>query len=565
MFYSPKAKPVILRVGVGLLTSMTLALFTPYIASAKPLGDNTDTSSAVRYDTSGARKVYGKIGYDIFDTDDDGEKFLLPFPINFFGAMRTHACVTTNGGIFPTDSSSSCDDEYDEGLGDLALSAGDPFMAVLALDLDFEEGLLLLPDGTANNRDVADLTVYFNGTTKMGNLASEIVTITSPSHGLIAGDYVTFAGTNTVLDGQNYLATIIDNDQFSIAVPGVTDLDPGSNLTVVSTGAWTYSNGVGTRGIYVGNTTIDGRPAFVVTWYRTPHNDDDNPGDRSSTLQLVLIKKDAGNDTIGWDFDVEYNIGTMTDDEDGYDINDPTGECTAWENYPPVDPTDDQRDTCRWAMGFAAYYADVEIASYSASAGVVTITTSSPHTVPDNGVGVRLELPSDGCLGGLSGEIVWAKVSGPSTFTVEAPSEGDGPNVCATALPVMNLANVYEFFGDSSIATLIDSAGSTALVNNALNSTVLGRYAFSMVNGVIVGFKPPTMDGTPEFFGETPNGGGSDFDDYRLPGTEGGAEVTSLPDTGGSSSLPGALAALLVAAGLLLQLLHRRTRLQPKR
>lgn len=556
MFHSNPKKKGYPRVAGGLLTSVILALIYPSVAGAKPLGDASDTSSAVRYDTSGARKVYGKVAADLFDTDDEGEKFLLPFPINFFGAMRTHACVTTNGGIFPTDSSSSCDDEYDEGLGDLALSADDPFMAVLALDLDLGEDLLLLPDGSAGNRNADDLLGSFNGTTAVGNLSSEVVTVQYVGHGLIAGDSVTFVGTNTVLDGQNYAVTVIDNDNFSISVPGITDLDPGSSLTVISDGEWAYSNGVGTRGVYVGNTTIDGRPAFVVTWYRTPHNDDDNPDDRSSTLQLVLIKKDTGDDTIGWDFDIEYNMGSMTDDEDGYNVEDPTDECGAWPSY----PDDDQRATCRWAMGFAAYYTNVEIASYSASSGVVTVTTTIPHTVPDNGVGVRLEFPSDPCLGGLSGEIVWGKVTGPSTFTVQAPAEVDGPNICAAALPVMDLANVYEFFGNSSIASLIDSAGSTALVRNGLNSTVFGRYAFSMINGVIVGFKAPTMDGTPEFFGEEDSAAG-DYDDYHIPGTEGGAEVTMLPDTGESSSLPSVLALSLLAAGTSLLALQRRRRL----
>lgn len=56
---------------------------------------------------------------------------------------------------------------------------------------------------------------------------------------------------------------------------------------------------------------------------------------------------------------------------------------------------------------------------------------------------------------------------------------------------------MYELFGESSIAELVDSAGATALVRNSLNSPVFGRYRFGICGGSVVEFAPPSMDGTP--------------------------------------------------------------------
>jgi hypothetical protein len=436
-----------------------------------------------------------------------GQTKELPFPINFFGQKYTHLCVTNNGAVFPTNvpSQSSCT-EYDYGVGDLALEEQAPIMAVLALDLDSGENLL-----TADGRDVNRLENNIDGTTRTAVLAGGVVTVTSASHGLLAGDHAAFLATGTVLDTMGTLrVTVIDANSFSVPVSGVTDLDPGASgaQTTVTTGRWTYANSVGVpRMVYFGTTTVDGRDAVAVTWYRIPHNSDDNPRDRSATIQLVLVKGATGDNAAGWDFTVEYNIGTMTDDEDGYDASDPAEQCDAWAepwtnrgdpaNAVPPAPADDQRSMCRWGMGFGSYTESIGLESVTISAGTAILTTDTPHGVvrTSGGLGVRLALPSDPGLGDLSGERVWADVSSATTFTVTTSAS---PTASAFSPPItFDASDVYELFPTTSIDALIDSAGSTALVQNSLNSNVLGRYRFEMIGGLVQSFAQPTMNGTP--------------------------------------------------------------------
>ena len=92
-----------------------------------------------------------------------------------------------------------------------------------------------------------------------------------------------------------------------------------------------------------GGATIDGKDAIVVTWYRVRTHGSSAPPAASNTFQLVLIKGDGGDSTVGWDFDVEFNYGTMQDGDAGYDINDPSNNCTGFS-------TD-----CRWAVGWAEW------------------------------------------------------------------------------------------------------------------------------------------------------------------------------------------------------------------
>lgn len=159
--------------------------------------------------------------------------------------------------------------------------------------------------------------------------------------------------------------------------------------------------------IYFGTTTVDGRDAFVVTWYRVPMYEDDNDPALSSTFQVVIVKRATGSDVAGWDFDIEFNYGTLTDIEDGYDTAAPTGEC---ESNTAV-------EDCRWGVGWANY-----------------------------------------------------------------------DSVGGTADP-------YELFASTPITNLADG-GANALTGNSLNSTVAGRYTFSMVGGVTVGFAVPVLDGS---------------------------------------------------------------------
>ena len=99
--------------------------------------------------------------------------------------------------------------------------------------------------------------------------------------------------------------------------------------------------------IYYGETTIDGRDAYVITWYRVPMYEDNNEDALDNTFQIVIIKKATGSDVAGWDFDIEFNFGHVADVEDGYDVTIPGEECSSG------DP--DEVGKCRWGIGWANY------------------------------------------------------------------------------------------------------------------------------------------------------------------------------------------------------------------
>ncbi len=194
----------------------------------------------------------------------------------------------------------------------------------------------------------------------------------------------------------------VENLALSSGAPMIAVLAADLDLTECADNA---PDGWGTPcEMYFGTTTVNGRDAFVLTWYRVSMNDSDNDATLSGTFQMVIVKRATGSDAAGWDFDIEYNYATLTDTEDGYSGADPTSDCDA-----SSDVTD-----CRWGIGWTDYDVD----------------TSS--------------------------------------------------------------ADPYELCATTPIADLVDGSA-TSLVSNSLNSTVLGRYTFSMIGGVTRGFVAPTM------------------------------------------------------------------------
>lgn len=163
--------------------------------------------------------------------------------------------------------------------------------------------------------------------------------------------------------------------------------------------------------IYYGETTVDGRDAFVLTWYRVAMYNDENDSTLDNTFQIVIIKKATGDDTVGWDFDIEFNFGHLLDGEGGYSAADPSDGCSEVAGDPD----------CRWGIGWASF--------------------------------------------------------DPGTDPVEDTDD--------TATP-------FELFATTPVSGLIDGAA-TSLVTHSLNSTVLGRYTFSMVGGVTQGFSVPAL------------------------------------------------------------------------
>ena len=99
--------------------------------------------------------------------------------------------------------------------------------------------------------------------------------------------------------------------------------------------------------IYYGTTTVDGRDAYAITWYRVPQYEDDNDSALSNTFQIVIIKTADWDGTANWDFDIEFNFGQVKDVEnaDGYDVDNSDSECS------------DAATDCRWAIGWADYTA----------------------------------------------------------------------------------------------------------------------------------------------------------------------------------------------------------------
>lgn len=178
--------------------------------------------------------------------------------------------------------------------------------------------------------------------------------------------------------------------------------------------------------VYIGETTVDGKDAIVVTWYRVSQYENENNPALFNTYQLLLIKRATGDNTVGWDFDFEFNYATLMDDEDGYAVNDQgvyeDSECDAYDAT--WDFMDDSND-----------YDDVQL-------------TSTKKTV---------DYPL--CRWGI----------GVGNYTVD-----DGGTVG------------YEFFEQYSISQLIDS-GNVAMIKHSLGSDVLGRYRCAMVNGEATG------------------------------------------------------------------------------
>ena len=95
-----------------------------------------DVSDAVRYGSTAPLGVALSSATPSLSGDDDAELYALPFPINFFGTKATHICITTNGGVYPTVSPTTCSNDYDYDLENLALTSSKDMIAVLAKDVD---------------------------------------------------------------------------------------------------------------------------------------------------------------------------------------------------------------------------------------------------------------------------------------------------------------------------------------------------------------------------------------------------------------------------------------------
>jgi LPXTG-motif cell wall-anchored protein len=332
-------------------------------------------------------------------------------------------------------------------------------------------------------------------------LSGTTLTVTTQSDvNFGAGGKLTFAGTGiTGLDGAELtVATRVDATNITVTVPPtLTDIDPstvGDQATFTpSSPAWALERDeVGAiQQVYFGTTTVDGRDAYSLTWYRMAGNDYSengvgpgtfpaiNPETLSITLQLLIIKRATGSDGTGWDFDYEFNIGHALDVADGYIGNEPVSGCST-----------SNLAECRWAMGTARYFPGATIATYQYDGTTATFDTAAPHglAVGDafTPVGFCDQPPFDCSVYFVNAVVDADTVTALSTVAPEGPSPAPGGST-------LGHADSFELFATTPVAQLGDNGGSTALIRNSLNTPVLGRYTFSMIGGTVNGFQVPTM------------------------------------------------------------------------
>lgn len=285
---------------------------------------------------------------------------------------------------------------------------------------------------------------------------------------------------------------------------GLADVDPtqaGNQTSFVLSDArlWLIErDSVGAiQQVSVGTTTVDGRDAVVITWYRMATNDYStnsptaiNPETLTNTFQMVLLKRSTGSNSTGWDFDVEYNFGHANDISDGYRTSDPTASCS------PSEPA-----TCVWPAGMGRPLPTIVISSYSVTSSDITLNTTTPHGLSVGDLVVMNNLYDQTYL---DGSLRVASVV--DSDTVVFTNVWTAPDAVETAAPAdasLVAGEACELFPGNNALELGDQGGATALVRNSLNTDVAGRYTFGVVEGEPYGCITPVMgDGAtyaPEF------------------------------------------------------------------
>lgn len=315
-------------------SAIALVLVAPVSASAAGVGD---VSAAVLYE---ATSPVGAVLTDISGNDDDNTNVALPFPIAFDGIVATALCVSTNGYVVPIATiAGTCTSTYDVSLEEGALEEAQSFIGVLLHDIDLGNPLWKAAPSSV---------------TSVGVLAGVMTITTSGPHGFNIGDNVDVHTSNGPI--HDLVASVPDPTSFTFSV-SEPDFGP-----VAETGSAalafddivddTDSDGLADDGfgaiqqVYAGSTTFDGKLAFAITWYRVMSYEDVNDGRASQTFQIVLVKEATPDATYGNSFSIQFNFGTVTDDEsnDGYDVDTPNAECD--ETRP---------EDCRFAVGIGYY------------------------------------------------------------------------------------------------------------------------------------------------------------------------------------------------------------------
>jgi LPXTG-motif cell wall-anchored protein len=317
------------------------ALSLPLTASAAGVGDQ---SSAVLYE---ATSPIGTVLTNLTNQDDDSTTIALPFSINFFGSKYDALCVSTNGTVVPVPTAlDGCGSDYDVDLAEYATDNDESVIGALLADLDPTEELW------PGSIPIASVSV-----------ASEIITITTAGpHGYLVGDEASYFLVEDHPElghgWTDFVDTVISPTQFTINTTGSGIGDFADTALAGSVGRLyddtiddSDADGLADDGfgavkqVYAGATTFEGKPAFAVTWYRMPTNDAVNSPALSNTFQIVFVQEPTTDAvTLGYDFTAQFNFGTLTDSNDGYDAADPTTECDS-----------ETPEECRWSVGWARW------------------------------------------------------------------------------------------------------------------------------------------------------------------------------------------------------------------
>ena len=341
-----------LGLAIALTIGVVPALLVTSSSTAATIGVG-DITDAMRYGSD--NRVIGEIAQQIRNSDDSSQWIEAPWPMNFFGRKYDGICVTSNGTVspvqLPESGSPTCSNSYDQKLEDLAESASAPVIAAYANDNNLGRTVREAENTITGFRVAGDPTT-----------TDSVVTITTASaHGLTTGNTRSIYVVDPLFDNGNtednrtdeywyedVSITVVDTTTFTFSgdvasVPGDDDITPTypaavKNATVsVNYGVqWDDSDsslndtddGIGViNTVYIGETTIDGRDAWVYTNYRSVTHEENNPKVLTNTFQIVLIKRTTfGGETRGYDFDIEYNYGSVKDGDDGYSVE--GGSCS---------------------------------------------------------------------------------------------------------------------------------------------------------------------------------------------------------------------------------------------
>jgi hypothetical protein len=197
-------------------------------------------------------------------------------------------------------------------------------------------------------------------------IVAEVATVTTAvPHGFNDGDLVdvhtasngSYTGNITVVNPGTFTISAFDySDLPFVADTGEAALAYDDAVDDSDTDGLADDGFGNIQQVYAGPTTFDGKPAFAVTWYRVMSYEDDNDGRLSQTFQIVLVKEATPNgDTIGNSFTIQFNFGTVADNElfDGYDATQPDSECDG--GAAPED--------CRFAVGIVYYHSATDTAT----------------------------------------------------------------------------------------------------------------------------------------------------------------------------------------------------------